>query len=344
MPKSLKNVIKFICFFGIGVLLIWLVTKDLSPKEWEMMKEAFQRANYWLVIPAIILGIASHWFRATRWKLLMKPLGHQPTTLNTFFAVMVGYLANLAVPRLGEVTRCGILAQYEKIPADKLVGTMIAERAVDMVCLILLMAITVLTQVDVLGAYVNKEILIPMGNKFANANFLQLSLLLLGAAAGIGLIVWLLRRFARSKAAITIKNLARGVMEGILSIGKMENKWAFIIQSLLIWGCYLSQVYIGFYCLQETTHLGISAALAVLVIGSIGMIVTPGGIGAYQTLVQKTLELYGINKVIGFAFGWIIWVVQTLLVIVLGFVSLIALPIYNRKRIQQQELQPVTEN
>ncbi|MBV7532019.1 lysylphosphatidylglycerol synthase transmembrane domain-containing protein [Chitinophaga sp. sic0106] len=344
MPKSLKNVIKFICFFGIGVLLIWLVTKDLTPREWEMMKEAFQRANYWLVIPAIILGIASHWFRATRWKLLMKPLGHQPTTLNTFFAVMVGYLANLAVPRLGEVTRCGILAQYEKIPADKLVGTMIAERAVDMLCLILLMAITVLTQVDVLGAYVNKEILIPMGNKFANANFLQLSLLLLGAAAGIGLIVWLLRRFARSKAAITIKNLARGVMEGILSIGKMENKWAFIIQSVIIWGCYLSQVYIGFYCLQETTHLGMSAALAVLVIGSIGMIVTPGGIGAYQTLVQKTLELYHINKVIGFAFGWIIWVVQTILVIVLGFVSLVALPIYNRKRMQKQELQPVTDN
>ncbi|RAJ79958.1 hypothetical protein CLV59_10563 [Chitinophaga dinghuensis] len=334
MPKALKNLIKFICFFGIGVLLIWLVTKDLTPAEWDQMNQAFHRANYWLVIPAVILGIASHWFRATRWKLLMKPLGHQPTTLNTFFAVMVGYLANLAVPRLGEVTRCGILAQYEKIPADKLVGTMIAERAVDMLCLILLMALTVLTQAEVLGSYVNREILTPIGNKIANANFVQLLILLLILAAVIGIAIWLLKKFARSKAAVTIKSLARGVMEGILSIGKMENKWAFIFQSILIWGCYLSQVYIGFYCLAETNHLGIPAALAVLVIGSIGMIVTPGGIGAYQTLVQKTLELYGINKVIGFAFGWIIWVVQTILVIVLGFISLIALPIYNKNRSQ----------
>ncbi|NSL86711.1 lysylphosphatidylglycerol synthase transmembrane domain-containing protein [Chitinophaga solisilvae] len=332
MPKTIKNVIKFICFFGIGLLLIWLVTKDLTPQQWDEINTAFRKANYWLVIPAIVIGILSHWFRAIRWKLLMKPLGHQPSTLNTFFAVMVGYLANLALPRLGEVTRCGLLAQYEKIPADKLVGTMIAERAVDMVCLLLLMAITILTQIDVLGAYVNHDIFQPLSRKIANANAIQLLLLIAGLAAFILLALWLLRRFARSKAAQTIKALAKGVMEGILSIGKMEKKGWFILHTILIWSCYLAQVYIGFYCLQETSHLGISAALAVLMIGSIGMIVTPGGIGAYQALVQKALELYGITYVIGYAFGWIIWVVQTLLVIFVGFFSLIALPIYNKKQ------------
>ncbi|QJB31032.1 flippase-like domain-containing protein [Chitinophaga oryzae] len=332
MPKTLKNVIKFICFFGIGVLLIWLVTKDLTPEQWDQINAALRKANYWLAIPAVIMGLVSHWLRATRWKLLMKPLGHQPSTLNTFFAVMVGYLANLAVPRLGEVTRCGILAQYEKIPADKLVGTMIAERAVDMLCLLLLIAVTILTQIDVLGAYVHHDIYLPIARKIANANGTQLLLLVAALIAAILALLWLLRRFARSKAAITIKALAKGVMEGILSIGKMENKWSFILQSILIWGCYLSQVYIGFYCLQETSHLGISAALAVLMIGSIGMIVTPGGIGAYQALVQKALELYGIAYVIGYAFGWIIWVVQTLLVVLVGFLSLVALPILNKKQ------------
>ncbi|MFY0255791.1 lysylphosphatidylglycerol synthase transmembrane domain-containing protein [Chitinophaga sp. 30R24] len=332
MPKTLKNVIKFVCFFGIGVLLIWLFTKDITAAQWEEISAAFRKANYWLLIPAMTIGIASHWFRAVRWKLLMKPLGYQPSTLNTFFAVMVGYLANLAVPRLGEVTRCGILAQYEKVPAEKLVGTMIAERAVDLLCLILIMVFTVLTQLDTLGAYVHSDILVPISNKIAHANGMQLLIGIAVLGILVMLTIWLLGRFARSKVAITIKSLARGILEGILSIGKMKNKGWFVLYTVLIWSAYLSQVYIGFFCLKATNHLGISAALAVLMIGSVGMIVTPGGIGAYQPLVQKSLERYGIPYAIGFAFGWIIWVAQTLLVIVLGFISLIALPVVNKRK------------
>ncbi|WP_143306688.1 lysylphosphatidylglycerol synthase transmembrane domain-containing protein [Chitinophaga vietnamensis] len=332
MPKLLKNIIKFVCFFGIGVLLIWLVTRQISPAQWVDINEAFHRANYWLIIPALILGIASHWLRATRWKLLMKPLGYQPNTFNTFFAVMIGYLVNLGVPRLGEVTRCGVLAQYEKVPADKLVGTMIAERAVDLLCLISLIALTILTQIDVLGAYVNREFFSRIQDKLSHADAKQLLLLAAIIIAGVLVLIWLLRRFARSKAAITMKALLRGVVEGILSIGKMENKWSFILQTILIWGCYLSQVYIGFFCLQETSHLTIAAALAVLMIGSLGMIVTPGGIGAYPPLVQGTLKLYGIHYAVGFALGWIIWAAQTLLVLILGFGSFIALPLFNKNR------------
>lgn len=332
MPGSLKSLIKFVCFLGIGVLLIWLVTKDLSPAQWEDIREAFRHANYWLVAPAMMLGVLSHWFRAVRWRLLMKPLGHQPSLINTFFAVMVGYLANLALPRLGEVTRCGILARYEKIPAEKLVGTMIAERAVDLLCLILLLIVTVLIQIDVVGGYISHNILQPLGNKLTNANGTQWAIILLGILALIFIGIWLYRRFARSKAAVTIRSLARGVLEGILSIGKMENKGIFLFHTLLIWVLYISQIYIGFYCLPETAHLGTKAALSILGIGSIGMIVTQGGIGAYQVLVQKTMLLYGIRDTIGYAFGWILWAAQTVLIMVVGFISLVALPIYNRRR------------
>ncbi|MBO9730957.1 MAG: flippase-like domain-containing protein [Chitinophaga sp.] len=334
MPKMLKNVIKFICFFGVGVLLIWLFTRNIKADQWDQIKDAFKRANYWLLIPTMTIGVASHWFRAVRWKLLMKPLGHQPTTLNTFFAVMVGYLVNLAVPRLGEVTRCGIIAQYEKVPADKLVGTMIAERAVDLVCLILLAVLTVLTQLELLGSFVNEMIFQKISDKIAHANGIQILMGIVVLVLFIVLFIWLLRRFAKSKVAVTVKSLIRGITEGVLSIGKMERKkkvW-FIIHSILIWGCYLSQVYIGFFCLPETSHLGMSAALAVLMIGSVGMIVMPGGIVAYQLLVQATLAVYAIPLTIGFAFGWIIWTAQTVLVLVLGFGSLIALPVYNKKK------------
>lgn len=330
MSKRLQSILKFIVFLGIGLLLIWLVTKDLTQKEKADIRAAFERANYWLVIPAMLVGIASHWYRAIRWRLLMKPLGHQPGKFNTFFAVMVGYLANLAVPRLGEVARCGILARYEKIPADKLVGTMIAERAIDLLCLILLMIVTVLMQMDIVGAFFQSHIWIPLQHKLANAGTGQWLLIGGIAIAVVALFLFLLKRFKRSKAAITARNLAKGVLEGILSIGRMENKGWFIFYSLLIWVLYFTMMYIGFYCLEDTRHLGVKAAMAVLAFGSIGMIVTQGGIGAYQVLVQQTLLLYGVHATIGYAFGWIIWLAQTLLVLVLGFISLIALPLLNK--------------
>ncbi len=210
MPKKLKSFLQIAIFLGIGLFLIWLITKDLTDKEKEDIKTALRNAHYWLVIPAMIIGIASHWARAVRWKLLIKPLGYTPSTLNTFFAVMVGYLANLAVPRLGEVSRCGILARYEKIPADKLVGTMIAERAVDLICLVVLMIVTVLVQIDVVGGFFNTHIWYPLQQKFANAGTTQLGILAVVLILVILLGYFLFKRFARSKAAVAMRALARG--------------------------------------------------------------------------------------------------------------------------------------
>jgi glycosyltransferase 2 family protein len=330
MPKSLKSILKFIVFLGIGLGLIWLVTHNLTEKEKQDIIAAFHRANYWLLIPVMIVGIASHWFRAVRWKLLMEPLGYHPGTLNTFFAVMVGYLANLAVPRLGEVTRCGIVARYERIPADKLVGTMIAERAVDLLLLILLMVLTVVIQIDVVGSFFTDYIWIPLQNKLGAAGSKAWVLgVILAVLIVLGFIAY--RLVARSKVGATIRSLVRGVMEGVLSIGKMKKKGWFIFYSFLIWALYFTMMYIGFFCMPETSELGIKAALAVLCFGSIGMIVTQGGIGAYQILVQQTLILYGVHATTGYAFGWIVWIAQTLLVLVMGLISLIALPLYNKQ-------------
>jgi uncharacterized membrane protein YbhN (UPF0104 family) len=331
MPKLLKTIIKFICFLAIGLGLIWLVTHNLTQKERQDIVEAFKRANYWLIIPVMVVGVASHWYRAVRWKLLMAPLGYKPTTLNTFFAVMVGYLVNLAIPRLGEVTRCGIVARYEKVPADKLVGTMIAERAVDLLLLILIMIGTVLVQIDLVSAFFNEQILIPAQQKIDKLDSTKAWLLVAGVVVLIGLIFLGIRLLARSKAGIAIKNMARGVWAGFLSIGQMEKKGWFIFYSILIWGLYFAMMYLGFMCMDETRNLGLKAALSVLAFGSVGMIVTQGGIGAYQLIVQNTLILYGVTATTGYAFGWIVWTAQTLLVMVLGFGSVIALPVYNKK-------------
>lgn len=326
MPKFLK----FICFLAIGLGLVWLVTHNLTDKEKDDIFSSLQRANYWLLIPVIIVGIASHWYRAVRWKLIMEPLGYHPSTLNTFFAVMVGYLANLAVPRLGEVTRCGLVARYEKIPVDKLVGTMIAERAVDMLLLLILMVITVMIQIDVIGGLFINEIWQPIENKLGTAGSSR-SLLLAGIGIGFLIFCYIgFRLISRSNIGIKIRALAHGVWDGIRSIGKMEKKGWFIFYSILIWLMYFAMMYLGFYCMEETRNLGLKAALAVLIIGSVGMIVTPGGTGAYQFLVQRTLMVYGVLDTSAYAFGWIVWSAQTVLVLIVGLGSLIALPLFNR--------------
>ncbi|WP_440134849.1 lysylphosphatidylglycerol synthase transmembrane domain-containing protein [Chitinophaga sancti] len=331
MPKSLRTIINFSIFLAIGLGLIWLVTHNLTAQEKEDIISSFRRANYWLIIPVIFVGIASHWYRAVRWKLLMEPLGYHPSTLNTFFAVMVGYLANLAIPRLGEVTRCGLVARYENIPAEKLVGTMIAERAVDMLVLMLLMLITVVLQLDIVGIFFTRNIWEPLQAK-AGGNRTWILAGILIALVVLAYIAF--RLIARSKIGDKVKAIFRGVWEGVLSIGKMQKKGWFIFYSLFIWVLYFTMMYLGFLCMDETRSLGIGAALSVLCFGSIGMIATQGGIGAYQILVQQTLILYGIHATTGYAFGWIVWLAQTLMVIVIGFASLVALPVYNKGKQQ----------
>lgn len=332
MPKTLKTIIQFAVFLGLGLLIIWWTVRGFTPQQINEIRDAMRQGNYWLLIPAMILGFASHWVRALRWRLLFTPLGYSPKKLNTFFAVMIGYLLNLAVPRLGEVARCGILSRYEKIPVDRLVGTMIAERAIDMVCLIILLTVTVLIQVDVVGTFVSQYIWTPLTGKFTGVPLLTWGIIVLGVFLFVLIIAWLLRRFKSTKAGISFRNLLRGIVEGILSVGKLRDKGWFIFYTALMWLLYFSQVYIAFWCLDETIGLGAKAALSILAFGSIGMIATQGGIGAYQFIVQQILVLYGISATIGFAFGWIIWLAQTALMLVLGLGSLAAIPLYNKKQ------------
>ncbi len=333
MPKALKNVLKFLAFLSIGLLMIWLALKDMSPKDYADVKDAFLSGNYWLVIPAFIIGIGSHLSRALRWRILIGTQHYRPGVLNTFFAVMVGYLVNMGVPRLGEIARCGVLANYEKIPADKLIGTMIAERALDLVCLAIVFLLCFLLQLDIVSAYLSAEVWPALEQKIAHANVTQLLILLGIVLLVTGVIIYLLKRFAASKAAIKLRALLRGVMDGFLSIGKMDRPklgW-FLFHTLMIWAQYLAMLYVGFLCLPATQQLGLTAALTVLALGSVAMIVSPGGIGVYPFLVQKTLLLYNVAGPIGMAFGWIIWGAQTVLICILGLVSFIWLPIHNKK-------------
>jgi len=263
--------------------------------------------------------------RAYRWKYTLEPLGMKPRFLNSFMAVMVGYIVNLAVPRLGEISRCTVMNQYEKKPFDKLFGTVIAERVADMIILLSLISITILLQFPVLRDLLEESGLL---DKIRN----PLPLILIGLLLlGLGLGFLRLLKISDNPIIVKIRGLIMGVFYGVKSILKMKNRWAFIGHTFFIWGMYLAMFWVATYALPGTTGISFGGILAAFVLGGLSIVATNGGIGAYPLAVQQILILYAVNSNEALAFGWIMWLSQTIMVMVLGGLSFIFLPIYNRK-------------
>ena len=153
MNKKLLAYLQYVFFIALAGFFIWLSFRNIDAEKWKQLLSALKQARLWIFFPVLFLLLLSHWLRALRWKMLIQPLGYQPSSLNTFFGVMVGYFVNLGAPRLGEIVKCTVLARYEKVPADKLVGTIVAERAFDLLCLIIVCGATILLEFDIIGTY-----------------------------------------------------------------------------------------------------------------------------------------------------------------------------------------------
>lgn len=328
MKKFIVSFLKIIIPLGLGVFLIWLSVKDLKDQDKEAILNAFEEANYLWVFISLVLATLSHMSRAYRWKYTLEPLGYQPKFLNGFFAVMIGYLVNLAVPRLGEISRCGFLSRYEKVPFEKVLGTVIAERVADIIMLLAITTTVIFIQFEVIQELLNEL----LAKFIGNISTTTLIAILVGAGvAGIVTLIFIYRVKSENKIILTIQNLLKGVVEGVISIIKMKDKWAFIAHTLFIWLAYYLMFHICCYALPETSHLGIGALLTAFVLGSFAIALTQGGIGAYPIAIQSILILYGVDGNIGTAFGWIVWTGQTILVLGLGLLALWLMPIYNRK-------------
>lgn len=328
MKKLLKNVVRPVFFLGLGVFFIWLITRNFTAQQWQQIRQAFSQANYLLLIPVLIIGIVSHYIRAVRWRLLLEPVGYLPARSNMFCAVMIGYLTNLAVPRLGEVARCGIVARQERIPVNNVIGTMVVERVVDIVSLLVIIFFTIVIQPGKVWHFFYTHIWQKLMQLFQPDHLTRNLLIVVGLLLVITITLILLRNtswFSR------IKKLFVGIRQGILMAFHLKQKGLFLTYTFFMWLCYFLMVYVAFYCFAATSELSIGAGLSVLSFGSIGMAVTQGGIGAYQLLVEKTLALYGIAEIYGFAYGWLSWLSQTALILVFGFCCMLALPFLKRK-------------
>ena len=305
----------------LGIFLIWYSLSSATPAEREELWNNIKLADLKWVYLSVFLGILSHLSRAYRWKYLLEPLGYQPHLANSFMAVMGGYLANLGVPRSGEVLRGATISTYEKIPFDKAFGTIVSERIADLAMVLIITTFGFLIQTEGLVDYFEENNINP---------FISIGIFLVFIIFGV-FVLNLVRR-SNHPFMVKIKDFARGLLEGMRSIVRMKKKKEFIFHTLFIWTMYLLMFYVIKFAIPETNSLSIAGFMAAFIVGTFAITTTNGGIGVYPIAMGAVLLLFGINQQAGEAFGWIMWGSQTLMVLILGGLSFLFLPIYNQKK------------
>lgn len=328
MPFRYKQILRFLFFLCISLFLFWLVYRD---QNWHDLRKALEEeVNYTWVAAVCLIGIASHVVRALRWQLLTLSMGCPIRLMNSFLGVMIGYFANLAIPRMGEFTRCGVVSKYEHVPFPKLLGTVVTERIIDMFFLLAYTLIVVVSQF--------REILFFLDtNEGVEDRFLAAVyswkiwvVLVIVPLAVYG--IWKLCR--GTKLQHRLKAFWGDLKEGVVAVRKVEHKWLFVLYSVLIWVFYFLMFYFSFFCFEPTSHLGIMVGLTVFVFGSFGMVApVQGGIGAWHFMVISALLLYLPHtpemESMAKAFAFLTHGIMTFVYIVAGVVSLIVLPLYN---------------
>lgn len=307
---------------------MYLSVKDISSKDLQSIRD--NPPNYWWLIASVLIALTSHLLRAIRWRMLIEPVAEKPGLPNTFFAVIIGYMTNYApLPRLGEVYRCVILSRYEEASFTTLVGTVIVERIIDTLTLVVLFFIMLLLRAQkvygVVMPHVKSFFHAKLGMIEAKLPYIIIALIVVAAA-----LLFILKK--RTGFMGKIKTYIQNFWQGIKSVGKLERPVLFWVYSLGIWLMYLLSTYLCFLCFSQTSGLALADALVVLIFSGLGVIITPGGVGAVPILIKNVMEkIYKIAAPIPFALGWIIWGSQFLLIITLGLVSLMLLPILNKK-------------
>jgi len=306
-----------------GIFLLWLIGRG---QNFNQIIIEFKNANYLWILMAVIASLASHLLRAMRWNLMIETMGFNPSTGKTFHALMAGYLSNLAVPRIGEITRCVLLGKLTRLPMNALLGTVVSERMFDMLTLLTLLLLTFFFQFEFLKGFMDRIFLSHLVEK-GEEN--QLWLLLI-ALTGI-VIMAAAFFFFRKKLTEPVKDgfyyrLKRqlsGLKFGLLTIYHMPRKGLFLLYSLLIWVLYFFTVYLCFFALEATSHLSVSAGITLLVVGSLGIVApVPGGIGTYHFLTIVTLgELYLIAAEPAISYAYIAHATQMIVVLVTGAIS-----------------------
>lgn len=328
--KKILSVLKYLALLAVGIFLFWLV---YAKADYTSILQKIEHIDYLYIVLAFIAAVLAHWSRAVRWNLLIRPMGYKVSSFNSFLAVMIGYFANLALPRAGEVSRCVVLNRTNKIPVDKLIGTVIVERLVDFISLLIILALALVLQFDKLNqffiSFINRSM--QSGGPAVFSTF-TIVIVILAIVFLTGFAIWLYRRLKNHAIVMKLRNMINGFVTGMKTIGQMENRWLFIFHSVFIWGMYYLMVYICFFALPFTANLGAVVALSILVMGSFGFVApVQGGVGAYHFIVTQTLMAYGLSQADGQTFALVAHTFQMLVIILGGGLSFLVLTFSYKK-------------
>jgi len=298
---------------------MWYVYSKFTPEQLDEVITHFKNANYAYVALSVFLSLSSHFFRAYRWKFMLEPLGYRPKVANNFMAVSVAYLMNVFIPKSGEVSRALVMTKYEKIPFDKGFGTIISERVVDLIFLLLFTLTALFLQFDILYDYL--------------ANIVPVKKIgyILGALTLLGIVFLLFLKFGKNPLSLKIKRLISGLQDGVLSIVKMKKKGPFLLHTLVIWSLYITSFYTATQALDATQSIGVGTIIITFVVGSFAFAFTNSGFGTYPVAIAGILLVFGIAETTGTAFGWIVWTSHIVSIITVGAIAMLVLPVYNRK-------------
>lgn len=326
MKKILKTTMKIALPLLIaGGLLYWMYRDfDFAEAKHILLHET----NVWWLLASLIPITLSHVIRGLRWLLTLAPLGYRPKVGDSVDSIFVAYAANVLVPRVGEVSRCAVLTKYDRIPFSKALGTLVAERLIDMLLVAVFVCVMLLTQFDVF-----MSLFATTGTSGISLGSLLVSpktyIVIAAIVAGAALLwLWLKNTTLYAK----MKQLVRGFVDGLMSLRTMQHKGLFVLYTLGIWVGYFLEFYIAFFCFPFTADLSVVQGLVIFAAISLAIIIpTPNGAGPWHFVVISMMTLYGVSHADASSFALIVHTFQTLGVIMLGVYGWVALQVRNRK-------------
>lgn len=318
------SLFKYTLSLAIAAFLFWWVYRDFDFSE---LFHRFKEVNLNFILISVVLGLLSYYIRAYRWTLLLKPVGYRLSIFRAFIALMVGYFANLLLPRMGEVSRCLVLKKTDNVEVSSALGSVVAERSVDMATLLLVIIAGVFIEYDKLGALLLTTLQKKYSSLVAESAFIFVLIvgLLAVAIMAFVLFVYLKRRFHRHIIFVKIRKVTLEIVEGVMSLKKQEHPLRFWLSTVAIWVLYFFMSYVVFFSFPPTMGLGVRAGISVLIMGGLGM-ATPvqGGVGPFHLFVSGVLLLYGIGREDGVFFAFLIHTSQFLIMLIVGIFSFIA--------------------
>jgi len=323
LRKNILQALKFIAFLVVGLALMWLAFRSVNfNKLYAELKEA----DYSWLLLSVFFGLLAYMSRARRWALLIHPLGYHPTFMNTFYALMTGYLANLALPRIGEITRCVALGKKEKIPVDQLIGTVVVERTVDFLSLLIIMVVLIFTSSDDIGIFMKESILVPIEQNvvsvFGSTWILWIALFVIGIVS-LGFMIGYRHSLRKIRFFAKMFDLLKGIINGLKTITNLKRKWEFIFHTIFIWLNYALMTWVVVFSLEVTSHITFGNSIFLLVIGGLAMSApVQSGLGAFHYIISRGLLIVqGIPLEDGLIYALLTHESQLIFVVIIGTIS-----------------------